>query len=84
MTQKDQVFVANVMVINPTQEIVVLNVISQPTCAIVKLGTIIKIRKYKGFHEGHHFIPRAMEVHGAFRHNIDHFIKECVHLFHNR
>jgi hypothetical protein len=26
----------------------------------------------------------AMKVHGALGHDMDHFIKECVHLFHDR
>jgi hypothetical protein len=26
----------------------------------------------------------AMEVHDTLGHDIDHFIKECAHLFHNR
>jgi hypothetical protein len=26
---------------------------------------IVNIRKYKGFHEGHHFISMAIEVHGT-------------------
>jgi len=50
-----------------------LSVISQPTCAIVELNAIVKIYKYKGLHEGHHFILMAMEVHGAFKCNINHF-----------
>jgi hypothetical protein len=47
---------------------VAMNVISQPIGAIVKLSTIVKIRKYKGIHDRHHFIPMAMEVHGTFEH----------------
>jgi hypothetical protein len=34
--------------------------------------------------EGHHFIPMAMEVNGAPKCDVECFIKECVHLFHNR
>jgi hypothetical protein len=26
----------------------------------------------------------AMEVHGTFEHDMDHVIKECAHLFHDR
>jgi hypothetical protein len=63
MTQEDQVFITNVVVTNLTQEIVVLSVISQSTCAIVELNANAKICKYKGLHERHHFIPMAMEVH---------------------
>ncbi len=39
-----------------------MNVISQPTSVDAKLVTIAKIRKYRGLHEGHHFIPMVMEV----------------------
>jgi hypothetical protein len=58
-----------------------MNVISQPIGTIAKLSTIAKIHNYKGFHERHHFIPMAMEVHGALGHDMDRFIKECVGLF---
>jgi hypothetical protein len=30
------------------------------------------------------FIPMATEVHNATRHDMDHFFKECAHLFHDR
>jgi hypothetical protein len=60
------------------------NVIIQPTSVVAKLNAISKIHKYKKFHEGHHFIPMAMEVHSAPGHDMDHFIKECAHLFHDR
>jgi hypothetical protein len=79
-----QIFVTNVVVTNLTREIMALNVISQPTSAIAKLSVIVKIRKYKGFHEGHHFILLAMEVHNTHGCDMDRFIKECVRLFHNR
>ncbi len=72
------------MVTNPTWEMVISSVINQPTSAIAELTTIIKIRKYRKFHEGYHFIPMAMEVHCALGHDVDCFIKECVHLFHDR
>jgi hypothetical protein len=84
MTQEDQVFVVDVVVIDIMWEIVALNVISWPSNAVVKLNAIVKICKYKGFHEGHHFIPMAMEVHDAFEHDIHCFIRECAHLFHDR
>jgi hypothetical protein len=61
----------------------VLSVISHPTCVVAKLNAITKIYKYRGLHEGHHFIPMVMEVHDAFRRDMDRFIKECAHLFHN-
>ncbi len=69
------------MVIDSTQKTMVINVISQPVGAIVKLSTIAKIHKYKGLHERHYFIPMAMEVHGALGHDMDRFIKECAGLF---
>jgi len=47
-----------------------LNVINRPIGAITKLNAITKMHKYKGLHEDHHFILMAMEVHGAFEHNI--------------
>jgi hypothetical protein len=84
MTWKDQVFVVNVVVISLTQKTMASNVISQLANATIKLSIIVKIRQYRGLHEGHHFIPMAMEVHDIFEHDIDHFIKECAHLFHNR
>jgi hypothetical protein len=51
---------------------------------IVKLSVIVKICNYRGLHEGHHFILVVMEVHDALRHDMDHFIKECAYLLHNR
>jgi tRNA U38,U39,U40 pseudouridine synthase TruA len=65
MTQKDQVLVANVVVTNLTQEIVVSKVISWPASAAAKRNAIAKIYKYKRLHEEHHFILMAMEVHSA-------------------
>jgi hypothetical protein len=84
MTQKDQVFVVDAMVIDLTHEIVASNVISQPTCAATKFKAIVKIHKYRGFYEGRYFISMAMEVHGAHKCDMDRFIKECVRFFHNR
>jgi hypothetical protein len=83
MTQKDQVFVANVVVIHPTRETVVSNVIDQLTNVVVELSAITKIRTYRRLREGHHFILMAMEVHDALGRDMDHFIKECACLFHN-
>ncbi len=80
MTREDQVFIANVVVIGLTQETMASNVISQLASATVKLSTIVKICKYKGLHEGHHFILVVMEVHGTPKCDMDHFIKECVSL----
>jgi hypothetical protein len=84
MTQEDQALVTDVVVNDLTRKTMASNVISRLASAVVKLNAIIKIHKYKGLHEGHHFILMAMEVHGAPRHDMDHFIKECAHLFHNR
>jgi hypothetical protein len=53
------------MVTNTTWETMVMIVISQPTSVDVELNAIAKIHKYRGLHEGHHFIPMAMEVHNA-------------------
>ncbi len=61
-----------------------LNVITRLAGAIVELNAIVKIRKYKGLHEGLHFIFMAMEVHGAPRNDMDCFIRDCAHLFHGR
>jgi hypothetical protein len=63
---------------------VVLNVINRIVGVIAKLNAITKIRKYRKHYEEHHFILMAMEVHGTFGHDMDHFIRECAHLFHNR
>ncbi len=62
----------------------VSSVISYPTNIIAKLSAIVNIRKYRGLHEGHHFILMAMEVHGAPEHDMDCFIGECARLFHGR
>jgi hypothetical protein len=63
---------------------VVSSVIIRPIGVIAELSAIAKIYKYRRLHEGHHFIPMAMEVHGAFGRDMDRFIKECAHLFLNR
>jgi hypothetical protein len=63
---------------------VALNVINRPTSVIVNLRAIVKIHKYKGFHERHRFIPMVMEVHGTLEWDMDHFIKECACLFQDR
>ncbi len=62
----------------------VSNVINQPTSATMELNAIAKIRKYKRFHEGHHFILMVMEVHDALGRDMDRFIKESACLFHDR
>jgi hypothetical protein len=59
MTREDQVFVANVVVTDLTEETMASSVITRPVGVAMKLNVIAKIRKYKGLHEGHHFIPMA-------------------------
>jgi hypothetical protein len=66
------------------QKTMPLSVISRPTCVVAKLSAIAKICKYKGFHVGHYFIPMAMEVHSALKHDMDCFIKACACFFHDR
>jgi hypothetical protein len=75
MTQEDKVFVANVLVIDLMREMVVWTVVSWLANAAMKFSSIVKIHKCKRLHEGHHFIPMAVEVHGAFRHDMNRFIK---------
>jgi hypothetical protein len=60
------------------------NVITQLVNVATKFNTIVKIHKYKGLHERHHFIPIAMEVHDAPKRDMDYFIMECACLFYNR
>jgi hypothetical protein len=50
----------------------------------VKLSVIVEIRKYRRLQKGYHFILMAMEVHSTPGCDMDHFIKECVGLFHDR
>jgi hypothetical protein len=59
MTQEDQVFIASVVVTDSMWEIMASNVIGQPIGAIAKLNAITKIHKYRGLHEGHHFISNG-------------------------
>ncbi len=84
MNHEDQVLVVDVVVIDPTWKMVATNVINRPIGATLKLSVIVKICKYRGLHDGHHFIPIAMGVHGALERDMDHFIRECVCLFHDR
>ncbi len=65
-------------------KMVASNFISQPTGVVVEFNAIVNIRKYKRFHEGHHFILMAMDVHDTLGCDMDHFIRECAHLFHDR
>jgi hypothetical protein len=78
------VFVVDVVVIDLMWETVALNVINWLTCAAMELNAIVKICKYRRFHERHHFILMAMEVHGAPKCDMDYFIKECARLFHDK
>ncbi len=54
-----------------------ISVISQLTNVVAKFCAIVKICKYKGLHEGHHFILIAMDMHDAPGRDMDHFITEC-------
>jgi hypothetical protein len=60
------------------------NDINWPIGATAKLNAIANIRKYKMFQKRHHFIPMVMEVHDTPERDMDRFIKECAHLFHDR
>jgi len=62
MTQKDQVFVVDGVVIDLMRKTMALNVISWLIGVTVKFNAIAKIHKYRRFHGGHHFISMAMEV----------------------
>jgi hypothetical protein len=84
MTRENQVFIVDVVVTNPTWKMMATSVINWPKGAVTKFNAITNIHKYNGLHEGHHFILMAMEVHNTPRRDMDHFIKECVHLFHDR
>jgi hypothetical protein len=63
---------------------VALNVINRLVGVATKLSAIAKICKYRRFHERHHFIPMATKVHGTPKQDMDHFIKECARLFHDK
>jgi hypothetical protein len=84
MIHEDQVFVADVVVIDPIKKIMVTNVISWLASVGIELNTVVKINKYREFHEGHHFISMAMELHNTPEHDMDCFIKECARLFHDK
>jgi hypothetical protein len=84
MTREDQVFVVDIVITNLTWEMVAMNVISWPIGVIVKFSAIVKIHKYKRFHEGHHFIMMPMEVQSALRCDMDRFIRDCAYLFHDK
>jgi hypothetical protein len=69
MTREDQVLIVNVMVTDSMWETVILNVIIWLAGADTKLNIIIKICKYTGFHEEHHFILIVIEMYDAFEHH---------------
>jgi hypothetical protein len=52
MTQEDQVFMVNVVVIDSTQRTMALCVISRPIGVVTKLSTIAKFASIKGFMKG--------------------------------
>jgi hypothetical protein len=84
MIHEDQVFVGNVVVMDLIWEMVVTSSISRLSNVVAKLNTIVKTCKYRKIHEGHHFIPMAMEVHGPLGHVMDCFIMESIRFFHDR
>jgi hypothetical protein len=81
---EDQVFIANVVVINPPWKTITISVISQPTSVNAKLKTIVKICKYRWFCERQHYILMVTKVHSASGHDMDHFIRECARHFHDK
>jgi hypothetical protein len=81
MIRKDQVFVIDVVVTDPTWEAMASNVISWPIGVIVKFSATAKICKHRRIHERHHFISMGMKVHGAHGCDMDCFIRECACLF---
>jgi hypothetical protein len=84
MTHEDQVFIVDVVVVDPTHDTLAITIISRPTNVGTKLNIIVKISEHRRFHEKRHFIPIAMEVHCAPECDMDCFTRECAHLFHNR
>jgi hypothetical protein len=61
-----------------------MSVTSRPTNTTKELNTIVKIYKYRRFHERHHFILMVMKVHDTFKRDMDNFIRECVRFFHDK
>jgi hypothetical protein len=80
MTQKDKVFVTDVVIIDLMRETMVSSVISRPIGVVAELSVIAKIHKYRGLHGRHHFISMTMEVHDAPMCDMDRFMKECTYL----
>jgi hypothetical protein len=81
MTHEEHVFVVDVMVTDLTQEMVGMNVKNWPTSVIIKHNVIAMICKYKGFHEGHHFISMGMEVHDIPERDMDCVLLGSVFIF---
>jgi hypothetical protein len=84
MTRENQVFVVNVVVSNSTRKMLDMNVINRLIGAALKLSIVVKICKYRGFQEGHHFISMAMEMHHTPWRDMDCFIRECARFFHDK
>jgi hypothetical protein len=73
-----------VVVIDLMRKTVASNVIIRPIGVVAKYSANSKICMNKRFHEGHHFILMAMEVHSAPKLDMESFIRECAHFFHDR
>jgi hypothetical protein len=58
----------------------VSSVITRLLGVVAELSAIAKVCKYRGLHEGHHFIPTAMEVHNTPMRDMYCFIMKCAHL----
>jgi hypothetical protein len=65
MIRENHVFVIDMVVIDPTWEMVATSVISWSIGASMELNAIANICKCKKFHEGHHFILMAIEMHNT-------------------
>ncbi len=65
MTCENHVFVANVVVIDPTRNTMTMGVISRQVSVAMELNAIAKICKYRRLHKGHHFISMVMKVHNT-------------------
>jgi hypothetical protein len=72
------------MVTDLMRETMASSVITQSIGVDAKLSAIAKFRNYKRLYDKHHFILMAMKMHNTPGHDMDHFIKECAHLFCDR
>jgi hypothetical protein len=61
MIRENHVFVIDVVVIDPTWEMVATSVISWSIGAFTELSVVVNICKCERLHEGHHFILMAIE-----------------------